>query len=79
MADEFEFLQGFIARENGQVKVMRTIRDLEDILEWLTKIQDTLRNEKGPHRGRIKDELDHLIRVLISMASAVYARELKNV
>ena len=79
MADEFDFLQGFIARENGQVKVMRTIRDLEDILEWLTKIQDTFRNEKGPKRDRAKDELDHLIRILISMASAVYARELKNI
>ncbi len=79
MADEFDFLQGFIARENGQVKVMRTIRDLEDVLEWLTKIQDTFRNEKGSQRDRAKDELDHLIRILISMASAVYARELKNI
>ncbi len=79
MADEFGFLQGFIARENGQIKVMRTIRDLEDILEWLTKMQDALRYEKGPHRERVKSDLDHLIRILISMSSVVYAKELKNI
>lgn len=78
MADGFDILRKLIAQENGRIKEMRTIKDIEDLLEKLTKIQDSFRNQKTPHEVKVKNELDYLIRRIISMATVVYQRELQQ-
>lgn len=78
MADGFDILRKLIAQENGQLKEMRTIKDIEDLLEKLTKIQDSFRKQKSPHEVKVKNELDYLIRRIISMATLVYEKELQQ-
>ncbi len=78
MADGFDILRKLIAQENGQVKELRTIKDIEDLLEKLTRIQDSLRRQKTPHEAKVKNELDYLIRRIVSMATMVYERELQQ-
>ncbi|HQG32735.1 MAG TPA: hypothetical protein PLA83_12465 [Deltaproteobacteria bacterium] len=77
MADGFDILRKLITQENGQVKELRTIKDIEDLLEKLTKIQDSFRKQKTPHEVKVKNELDYLIRRIVSMATMVYERELQ--
>jgi hypothetical protein len=78
MADGFDILRKLIAQENGQVKELRTINDIEDLLEKLTKIQASFRKQKTPHEVKVKSELDYLIRRIISMATMVYEKELQQ-
>lgn len=78
MADGFDILRKLIAQENRQVKELRTIKDIEDLLEKLTRIQDSLRRQKTPHEAKVKNELDYLIRRIVSMATMVYERELQQ-
>ncbi len=78
MGNGFEILEKLVVVENGKVKVMRTIEDIENLLERLTRIQAAYRNQKSDHGRKVKDEVDYLIRVIVSLASIIYAMELKR-
>ncbi|HON38534.1 MAG: hypothetical protein QM299_10505 [Pseudomonadota bacterium] len=78
MANGLEILEKLVVVENGTVKVMRTIEDIENLLERLTRIQAAYRNQRDDHGRKVKDEVDHLIRIIVSLASIVYAMELQK-
>lgn len=78
MADGFDILRKLISQENGEVKELRTIKDIEDLLEKLTKVQDSFRKQKNPYEVKVKNEIDYLIRRIVSMATVVYEKELKQ-
>ncbi|HNR52327.1 MAG: hypothetical protein BWZ01_00247 [Deltaproteobacteria bacterium ADurb.BinA179] len=78
MGNGHDILEKLIVVENGKVKVMRTIEDIENLLERLTRIQDTYRSQRDTQGRKIKDEVDHLIRIIASLASIVYTRELQR-
>ncbi len=78
MGNGHDILEKLIVVENGKVKVMRTIEDIENLLERLTRIQDTYRSQCDTQGRKIKDEVDHLIRIIASLASIVYTRELQR-
>jgi hypothetical protein len=78
VADGHEILEKLIVVEDGKVRVMRTIEDIENLLERLTRIQAAYRNRNTPRGRKVKEEVDHLIRIIVSLASIVYARELEE-
>ncbi|HPW67927.1 MAG: hypothetical protein WDA72_11000 [Desulfomonilia bacterium] len=78
MGNGLEILEKLVVVENGTVKVMRTIEDIENLLERLTRIQSVYRNQRSDHGRKVKDEVDHLIRIIVSLASIVYAMELQR-
>ncbi len=78
MGNGLEILEKLVVVENGTVKVMRTIEDIENLLEKLTRIQAAYRNMRSDHGRKVKGEVDHLIRIIVSLASIVYATELKR-
>ncbi len=78
MGNGLEILEKLVVVENGKIKVMRTIEDIENLLEKLTRIQAAYRNMKSDRERKVKEEVDHLIRVIVSLASIVYATELKR-
>jgi hypothetical protein len=78
MGNGHDILEKLVVVENGKVKVMRTIEDIENLLERLTRIQGTYRNQQDSQGRKIKDEVDHLIRIVVSLASIVYTKELQR-
>lgn len=76
MSDGFDILDNLIVLEDGNIKIIRTIEDIEYLLEKLTKIQDNFRNHTTPRGEKIKADLDYLIRLITNMSSFVYAKEL---
>lgn len=78
MGNGREILENLVVVENGKIKVMRTIEDIEHLLERLTRIQAAYRNQRSDRGRKVKDEVDHLIRIIVSLASIVYAMELKR-
>jgi hypothetical protein len=78
MDDGLDFLQRLIVSGNGKAEMMQTIRDIEGLLERLTRDQDTLRHDTTPKGMKMKREIDHLIRLIISGGTVLYAKELKE-
>jgi len=78
MGDGHDILEKLVVVENGKVKVVRTIEDIENLLERLTRIQAAYRARESSQGRKIKDEVDHLIRIIISLASIVYTKELQR-
>ena len=76
MSHGFDLLDNLIILENGKVTVLRTIADIETLLEKLTKIQDTFRAKHTPKGVKVKSDIDYLIRLITNMASFVYEKEL---
>ena len=76
MSHGFDLLDNLIILENGKVTVLRTIADIETLLEKLTKIQDSFRAKHTPKGVRVKSDIDYLIRLITNMASFVYEKEL---
>lgn len=76
MSHGFDILDNLIVLENGKVTVLRTIEDIETLLEKLTKIQDSFRAKHTPKGTKIKADIDYLIRLITNMASFVYEKEL---
>ena len=76
MRHGFDILDNLIVLENGKVTVLRTIEDIETLLEKLTKIQDSFRTKQTPKGTRVKADIDYLIRLITNMASFVYEKEL---
>ncbi|HNY65708.1 MAG TPA: hypothetical protein PKM41_09715 [Deltaproteobacteria bacterium] len=78
MDDGLDFLQRLIGKESGHAETMQTIRDIEGLLERLTRDQDNLRNDSTITGRKMKGEIDHLVRLIISGATVLYAKELKG-
>ncbi len=78
MDDGFDILKGFIVLENGRINMMKTIRDIEGLLERLTRLQNILRHQNSARSRKLKDDIDHLVRIVISMGTVVYTRELSK-
>jgi hypothetical protein len=78
MDDGLDFLQRLIVSGQGKAEMMQTIKDIEGLLERLTKDQDALRNDSTLKGRKMKNEIDHLIRLIISGATVLYAKELKE-
>jgi len=76
MSHGFDILDNLIILENGKVTVLRTIEDIETLLEKLTKIQDSFRLKHTPKGEKVKADVDYLIRLITNMASFVYEKEL---
>ncbi|HHO77006.1 MAG TPA: hypothetical protein ENN05_11370 [Deltaproteobacteria bacterium] len=72
----FDILNNLIVLENGKLTVLRSIEDIETLLEKLTKIQDTFREKHTPKGNKVKGDIDYLIRLITNMASFVYESEL---
>ncbi|MFY9397245.1 MAG: hypothetical protein WAR22_02660 [Desulfomonilia bacterium] len=79
MADGYEILEKLIVVEDGKVRVMRTIEDIESLLERLTRIQAVYRGRNTARGRKVKEEVDRLIQAIDSLASIIYARELEGV
>jgi hypothetical protein len=78
MDDGLDFLQRLIVSGNGHAEMIQTIKDIEGLLERLTKDQDALRNDRTLKGRKMKNEIDHLVRLIISGATVLYAKELKE-
>jgi hypothetical protein len=78
MDDGLDFLQRLIVSGKGHEEMMQTIQDIEGLLERLTRDQDALRNDTSPKGRKMKGEIDHLIRLMVSGATVLYAKELKE-
>lgn len=76
MGHGFDILDNLIVLENGKVTVLRTIADIETLLEKLTKLQDSFREKQTPKGVKVKSDIDYLIRLITNMASFVYEKEL---
>jgi hypothetical protein len=76
MSDGFDILNNLIVLENGKLTVLRTIEDIETLLEKLTRIQDSFRGKHSPKGQKVKADIDYLIRLITNMASFVYEKEL---
>lgn len=78
MDDGLDFLQRIIVTGTGKAEVIKTIRDIEGLLERLTRDQDALRGDTTPRARKMKSEIDHLVRLIVSGATVLYAKELKE-
>ena len=76
MSHGFDILDNLIVLENGKVTVLRTIGDIETLLEKLTRIQDSFRGKHTPKGEKVKADIDYLIQLITNMASFVYEKEL---
>lgn len=76
MSHGFDILDNLIVLENGKVTVLRTIGDIETLLEKLTSIQDSFRGRHTPKGEKVKADIDYLIQLITNMASFVYEKEL---
>ncbi|MBN2298756.1 MAG: hypothetical protein JXM72_09185 [Deltaproteobacteria bacterium] len=76
MSHGFDILNNLIVLENGKLTVLRSIEDIETLLEKLTKIQDTFREKHTPKGTRVKADIDYMIRLITNMAYFVYEKEL---
>lgn len=78
MDDGLDFLQRIIVSGNSKAEMMETIKDIEGLLERLTRDQDALRNDTSLKGRKMKKEIDHLVRLIVSGATVLYAKELKE-
>jgi hypothetical protein len=78
MDDGLDFLQRIIVSVNGRAETIKTIHDIEGLLERLTRDQDALRNDTTPTGRKMKGEIDHLVRLIVSGATVLYLKELKE-
>ncbi len=78
MRHGFDILDNLIVLENGKVRVLRTLEDIETLLEKLTKLQDSFRTKRTPKGKKVKADIDYLIRLINNMASFVYEKELQK-
>ena len=78
MDEGLDFLQRIIVSANGRAETMQAIRGIEGLLERLTRDQDALRNDTTPAGRKMKGEIDHLIRLIVSGATVLYMKELKE-
>ena len=78
MDDGLDFLQRLIVTGTGKAETIKTIRDIEGLLERLTRDQDALRSDTTPRGRKMKGEIDHLVRLIVSGATVLYAKELKE-
>jgi len=76
MSHGFDLLNNLIVVENGKITVLRSLEDIETLLEKLTKIQDTFRTRQTAKGTRVKADIDYLIRLITNMAYFVYEKEL---
>jgi hypothetical protein len=78
MDDGLDFLQRLIVSGNTKAEMIQTIMDIEGLLERLTRDQDALRNDTTSTGRKMKSEIDHLVRLIVSGATVLYAKELKD-
>ena len=79
MSHGFDILDNLIVLENGKVTILRSIEDIETLLEKLTRIQDSFRGKPTPKGARVKADIDYLIQLITNMASFVYEKELSKI